>query len=143
MTTTSRKTAAAWKPGQSGNPKGKPKGARSKATVLAQALMEGEIDGIVRSVIDAAKGGDISAARLILDKVVPSLKPRDMPVELGGLEGPLSEQGRTVLHAMADGRISPDQGQALMSVITGQIKLMEYDDLIKRIEALEANENRR
>lgn len=46
----------AWRPGQSGNPRGKRPGTRNKATNAVLALQEGEADAITRVCIDAAKG---------------------------------------------------------------------------------------
>lgn len=45
-----------WKPGQSGNPKGKPKGARNKATLAAQALLDGEAEELARKAVEMALG---------------------------------------------------------------------------------------
>jgi hypothetical protein len=43
--------------GKSGNPLGRPRGIRNKAALLAEALFEGEIEGICRKVIEEAKQG--------------------------------------------------------------------------------------
>ncbi|MCZ2097331.1 MAG: DUF5681 domain-containing protein, partial [Anaerolineae bacterium] len=53
-----RPPATAWAPGQSGNPAGRPRGTRNRATLLAEALLDGEVDAIVRRVIDGALAGD-------------------------------------------------------------------------------------
>jgi len=47
-----------FKPGQSGNPKGKPKGARHKATPAAHAPLDGEAEGLARKAVDLALEGD-------------------------------------------------------------------------------------
>ena len=41
--------------GTSGNPLGRPRGIRNKATIAAEALFEGEIEGICRKAIEEAK----------------------------------------------------------------------------------------
>jgi hypothetical protein len=38
-----------FKPGQSGNPRGRPKGARHKATLAAQKLLDGESEALTRT----------------------------------------------------------------------------------------------
>jgi len=43
--------------GRSGNPLGRPRGLRNKATITAEALFEGEIEGICRKAIEEAKQG--------------------------------------------------------------------------------------
>ena len=47
--------------------------------------------------------------------------------------------GETVLRAMAAGEITPDEAAAVMQVVTAQMRIVEVDDLVKRIEALEGN----
>ena len=64
--------------GQSGNPAGRAKGTRTHYSMLAEKLMGGDIEDITRSVIDAAKGGDMTAARIVLDRITPVR--RDRPV---------------------------------------------------------------
>jgi len=49
--------------GKSGNPRGRPAGARNKASLMLDKLMERGAQDIVETVIDRAKGGDMTAAR--------------------------------------------------------------------------------
>lgn len=67
-----------WRKGQSGNPSGRKKGGRNKSTLLAIALMENELNDIVRTIIDAAKGGDMAAARLIVDQEQADCRPDEI-----------------------------------------------------------------
>ena len=81
---TARKTPpAAWKPGTSGNPAGRPRGSLNKTTRAVLELLEGEAGTITRTCIEAAKGGDMTAIRLVLDRLVPPAKER--PVSLPDL----------------------------------------------------------
>ena len=66
----------AWKRGQSGNPAGKPVGTRNKATSLILALMEGGAEKIAKKVIQAAEAGDLAAARIVIERLVPTLRER-------------------------------------------------------------------
>ncbi|SRR6266404_2659259 len=67
--------------GQSGNPAGKPRGCRSKAALLAEALLDGEAEKVVRKAIELALKGDVTALRIVLDRIVPPRRER--PVGLG------------------------------------------------------------
>ena len=58
-----------WQPGQSGNPHGRKAGSRNKASLLAEALLDGEAEKLVRGVIDMALKGDVAAARLCLERI--------------------------------------------------------------------------
>jgi Family of unknown function (DUF5681) len=64
--------------GQSGNPRGRPAGARNAATVIAEQLLDGEAETLIRKAIEKAKRGDMVALRLCLDRIVPPR--RDRPV---------------------------------------------------------------
>ena len=57
--------------GQSGNPAGIPKGARHKTTLLAEKLMQDDVENVVRAVVKAASEGDMAAAKIILDRIAP------------------------------------------------------------------------
>ena len=67
--------------GKSGNPAGRPKGAKNKATLVKQAVAA-EAEGVIldnlsevlMAVIEKAKGGDMVAAKLILDRGLPLKK---------------------------------------------------------------------
>src|ERR1700689_53519 len=67
-----------FRPGQSGNTSGKPKGTRHRATMLAERLLDGEADAMVRAVIEKAKQGDMAALRLCLGFIIAPR--RDRPV---------------------------------------------------------------
>src|SRR3977135_2621235 len=68
--------------GQSGNPAGPAKGTRHKITMLAEKLLEDDRDDIVRAVIAAAKGGDSTAMRLCIERLVPLRKGRPVVFDL-------------------------------------------------------------
>ena len=68
--------------GQSGNPLGRPRGTRNKATIAAEALFEGEIEGICRKAIEEAKQGNIQAIKLVLDRILPPKKEAPIFIDL-------------------------------------------------------------
>jgi hypothetical protein len=78
--TAGKQRGSPFQKGQSGNPRGKPKGARNTTTVMAEKLMQNDAKDIVRAVLEAAKGGDMTAARLVLERISPVRKGR--PVQL-------------------------------------------------------------
>ena len=57
--------------GQSGNPAGRPVGSRNAATELAQALLDGEADALIRKCVEMALDGDRTAMKLCLERLVP------------------------------------------------------------------------
>ncbi len=68
--------------GQSGNPKGKPKGVRNRLTLAAEALLDGEAETITRKAVELAKGGDMTAIRLCLERILPPRKDQPVTVDL-------------------------------------------------------------
>src|ERR1700730_16479084 len=64
--------------GQSGNPAGPAKGTRHKITLLAEKLMQGDVENVVTAVVDAARKGDMTAAKIILDRIAPVRRDRPL-----------------------------------------------------------------
>jgi hypothetical protein len=73
----------------------------------------------------------------LLDKCLPSLRPVDLPISMSGGKT-LTEQGQSVLTAMAAGEITPSEAAALMQAITAQARIIELDELDRRVATLEA-----
>lgn len=80
-----------YKKGQSGNLKGRPKGAKSKKTLLqevlindAQDIMVKHFPKIVEAVVERAKQGDMVAARMVMDRLIPAKKAVEVTGKGGG-----------------------------------------------------------
>ena len=129
--------AHAWKPGQSGNPAGKPSGS-GELQKLRAAIGE-HVPEIINQLVAAARGGDIQAARLILERVLPPVKAIEQPQAIDLPDGTLTEQGRAVLRSVAAGELAPGQGAQLLAAIGTLGKVAELDELAARITALEEN----
>ena len=129
-----------WKPGQTGNPKGRPPG-QSEITRLRASLMADTHD-ILAGLVGAAKAGDVQAARLILERVLPPVRATEQAVELLLPEsGTLTAQGRSVLAAVASGVLAPGQGAMLLSAIGSLARVTEIDEIKARLTRLEGQQN--
>lgn len=95
-------------------------------------------ENLVNKVVALALKGNTTALRICVDRLIAPMKSRDVPVSIGGLEGTLGEQGRTILRTFSDGRVTPDEASSLMQAITAQARIVEVDELERRITALEA-----
>ena len=124
-----------WQPGQSGNPNGRPPGSGEVARLRA-AIVD-EVPEILAKLTMLAKGGDVQAARLLLERVLPPVKAVELPVEMALAQGSLSDQARQMLSAAAGGDLGPDQAAALIGALAAVAKLIETDELTQRIERLE------
>jgi hypothetical protein len=128
-----------WVKGQSGNPTGKPIGAKNKATRMVQAIMEGGAQEITEAVVGLAKDGDLSAARLVLERLVPPAKERPIFLALPDTStaGGIAEAQQAILQAVAAGDLLPGEGSTLAGIVEARRKAVETLELEQRITALE------
>lgn len=124
-----------WKPGESGNPKGKPPG--SGPVQKLRAAIGEQLPQIMEAMTRKALEGDVGAARLLLERVVPALRPVEPALALSLPDGTLTEQGRAVMSAIGAGELAPGQGAALLGAISSLGKLIELDELDARVKRLE------
>ena len=133
-----------FKSGQSGNPGGRPKGALNKATLASQALLDGEAEALTRKVVELAKEGNLAALRLCLERLLPPRKDRPITFslpKLGGAED-LPQALKAILEAVAQGEITPGEGQILTAMLEVYRKGLETMDLEVRITELEKEKAR-
>ena len=129
-----------WQPGQTGNPKGRPPG-QSEITRL-RASLAGDVPDILAGLVMAAKGGDVQAARLILERILPPIKAIEQAVELQlPAGGTLTAKASAVLSATADGDLAPGQAAQLITALGTLAKIAEIDELAARITVLEEKQN--
>ena len=124
-----------FKKGVSGNPNGRPP--NKTATILLRKAIVEAMPEIIQGLIDAAKLGDISAATVLLNRCVPVLKAEAQAINLP-VKGTITEQGDEIIKSIVTGKIPPDTGSQLITALANQAKIVEIDDLTRRIEALEA-----
>jgi hypothetical protein len=93
---------------------------------------------ILDSLVSKALAGDVSAARLLVERVIPPLRAQELPVRLALPDtDSFTEKGREVLQAIADERIDPSRGAGLITSIAHLARIAEIDELTKRITSLE------
>jgi len=126
-----------FQPGQSGNPKGRPRGVRTWQSKTREALAK-EIPALFEALIEKARSGDTAAAKLILDRCLPPLRPIDSTLKLPPGEGSRSDQGDRAIEAVLGGTIPTSQGLALLQMLNAQARLVESEDLVARMDDLEA-----
>jgi len=83
----------------------------------------------------------MQAIRIVAERMIPPLRAVEstVPVDLSG--GSLSEKGNAVLEAVAAGTLAPGQAAQILQGLGAMARVMETDELAKRIEALEAKSN--
>lgn len=125
-----------WKPGQSGNPSGRKPG--SGPTQQLREALGKDVELIINKVREQALAGDLSAAKLVLERLLPPLRQQEEPVCLELPQGSLTEAGRAILESVACGAIPPTQGATLVGALGQLARVAEVDELTRRIEELEA-----
>ena len=136
---TGRKQDTRFKPGKSGNPAGKPKGSRNATTVAMQALLDGESGAITRKAIELAKGGDMAALRLCLDRILPPRKDRPVTFALPPINSANDAAAAisAILAAVSSGGVTPGEAAEVSKLIDTYVRVVEATELHERISALE------
>lgn len=128
---------ARWQPGTSGNPKGRPPGIAKVAK--ARDAIAKHVPKIITKLAEAALAGDVAAARVLIERVIPVVKPAELPVPMNlPPAADATDHGRAVMLAAAAGDLAPGQAAALMAALGNLGKLIEVGELLRRIEALES-----
>ncbi len=133
------KQAGRFQPGQSGNPTGKPRGARHRTTLLAERMMQDEAGEVVKAVIKAAKRGDMTAARLVLDRIAPARRDSPVSFALPPIETAADAAAAmaSVLAAVANGSVTPSEADQIAKVVGIFIQTLEATAYEARLRALE------
>lgn len=131
--------------GKSGNPNGKPKGCKNHATRLALELAEGQLENIIQNLINLALDGDLTAMKLLLDKVLPNSRERSLPqLNLSITENAkdLPRISAEIINAVTSGTITPTEGEKLNALLASHAHIIATADFEERLKKLEqVNDN--
>ena len=138
MTTDKKKPPGRWKPGTSGNPKGRTPGTGEVAAI--RAAIADRVPDLMAAMMTRALDGDVGAARLLLERAIAPLKASEQAQAMNLPDGTLTDQGRAVLASVAAGELGPSAGAALLGAIGTLARIAQVDELETRITKLE-NQN--
>lgn len=127
-----------WKKGESGNPLGRMKGVKDRIDPRAY-LAKDKIE-ILNKALELAKAGDVAALKIVIERICPPLKPRAGTARsaMGSNEYALKERGQALITAVNEGSLNISDAGDLMGVLLSQARLIEADELIARLERIEA-----
>jgi Family of unknown function (DUF5681) len=125
--------------GQSGNPAGRPPGARNRRTLAAAMLLDGEAESLTRKAVELALAGDPTALRLCLERVLPPCRQRAVKFALPPIESAadIAAAMKAVAAALADGVITPGEGEAIARIVDTFVRAIEVSDFERRLSAIE------
>jgi hypothetical protein len=126
------------RPFKPGNP-GRPPGAKNKTTQIVEQLAEGQAEHLVQKVLELAQAGDVSCLRMLLDRLWPPRKGQPVNIDTPPIKTSQDVLGAiaSVWTAIGDGRLTPDEASAISLVIERSIQVIQLQDVLNRIDALE------
>lgn len=120
--------------GESGNPRGRKPGSQNRVTRSFKEAILATFDSLggPAHLLTWAKKhpGDFY-------RIFARMTPPGFPVRLEGFSGTPAEQGRVVIKNLGAGEITPEQAAAIMQVVSAQARIIEIDELERRVKALE------
>jgi hypothetical protein len=101
--------------------------------------MTEDLEAVTRSVVQAAIDGDVSAAKLVLDRMMPVRRGR--PVHFTAPETMdatgLANAFQNIVSAMATGELTPEEAVSVANVLELRRKAIETLELETRLRAIE------
>lgn len=119
-----------FQPGQSGNPAGRKPGSGKVAKLRAH--IEKAVPEILDALVAQARNGDAAAAKLLLDRALPILKPEPRTQAAAAPTAPAA-----ILAAAAAGELPLEQAERLMALAVAQAKVAELVEVQDRLERIE------
>lgn len=121
-----------------GNP-GRVKGSRNKATMAALAIMEGDAETISRKAVELAIAGDLTAIRIVLDRLVAVRRDRPVNIVLPKIStaSDLVAASAVIMEAIAEGAVTPSEAAALSATVSCVAKAVETYEIVARLATLE------
>jgi hypothetical protein len=132
-----------WPKGVSGNPKGRPEGSRNKATLAIEALLDSEGESLTRKCIEMAQGGDQTAMRLCLDRIVSPRKDRPVKFALPPIDtaADAAKASAAIIAGVAAGDLTRGEAGELCKILETHTRLLEANNFEERIKQLENKSN--
>ncbi len=117
---------------------GRPKGSRSKTAALLDEIAAVEAEAIVRKIVEKAKAGDLTAAKLVVERLWPVPKGRPIEVSLPPINTvtDVLKAMSAIAAAVSAGTLSSDEARDLAALIETIRKGYETIDLKNELVAI-------
>lgn len=107
--------------------------------MLAEQLLDGEVEGLIRKIIQKAKHGDVTALRICIDRILPPRRERPFHFEMPELRsvGDASKAIAALMSAVAKGELGASEAAELSKLIENYVRAVEATELEQRLLTLE------
>jgi hypothetical protein len=116
---------------------GRKRGSKNRTTLVAESLLEGETEELVRTAVAIAKAGDVVMLKFLLGRILP--KERSVRVELPPTDGDFDAVAtmEAILVAATAGQILPSEASGLASIVAAYARTAEITEFGERLEKIE------
>ena len=115
---------------------GRKLGSRNRASLLADALLEGEQEVLVRKGIELAKAGDPQMLKFFLDRILS--KERPVKIDLPPIESrrDLTTAYAAIVKAVGAGEITPSEGSAVAALLANIARFIDDAEVVAQLREL-------
>ena len=128
-----------FQPGQSGNPAGRPRGSRSRRSIVAECLLDDNVELIMQQVISKVRDGDPVVLRACLDRLTPRAKHAPIAFELPPIATPADalKAMSTIMQGIGAGELTPVEAAELSMMVRLMSQVASETDIEQRIKLQE------
>jgi hypothetical protein len=112
---------------------------RNRVTILAEQLLDGQAEALIRKVIELALAGDSAALKLCLERIIPARRDRPVDVEMPKLttaDDAEKAMGK-IAGAVACGVLTPGEAAGMVRVVEAFVRTIEVAAIERRLQVLE------
>jgi hypothetical protein len=128
------------RPFAAGNGGRKP-GSKNRASLVVAALLDGEAEGLARRAIEIALAGDVPTLKFLLGRLLPRERPIKIDLPRMNFADDAVEALGVIMRAVSEGAIVPSEAAALATLVSSYARAIDTADVVKRVDALEAQIN--
>lgn len=129
-----------WPAGTSGNPAGRARALGPDAPTVKElrARLGQHLPELLDRMLLQAMSGDTTAQRLLIERVLPSLKAESMPVQVQLPDGrTIADTAKALLDAALAGNLAPDVARELLDGLSKVTTVAAVEELKVRLLELE------
>src|SRR5450759_4225430 len=116
---------------------GRKLGARNRASLLADALLEGEEEELVRKGIELAKAGDPQMLKFFLDRILSKERPVKIDLPLIESRRDLTAAYAAIVKAVGAGEITPSEGSAVAALLASIARFIDDVEVVAQFRKME------